>query len=172
MAYIVFDTETTGLSPEMGDRIVEIAAVRVRNGEIVDQFQSLINPGRPVSPEAARINGITQEMLVDAPSSSIVIPQFLEFIGSDTLVAHNAEFDMAFLRREMQLLSLDTSRMPSSICTVELARKELPELDRHNLDRLIQHFGINVDQRHRALDDVLATAQVFLHLHQEEPTLF
>jgi len=172
MAYIIFDTETTGLSPQLGDRIVEIAAVRVMNGEVIDQFHSLINPGRPISPEAAKINGITQEMLVDAPLAAVVVPDFLKFVGSDILVAHNAEFDMAFLKREMELLGMDPSRLPNHMCTLEMARQNFPELQRHNLDVLIQHFGIRIENRHRALDDVLATVQVFLQMHQEEPTLF
>lgn len=172
MAYIIFDTETTGFSPHMGDRIIEIAAVRVVNGEITDTFDQLINPNRPLSPDAARINGITEDMVRDAPEASVVIPQFLEFVGSDTLVAHNAEFDMTFLTAEMERLGLDASRYNPAVCTVELARKELPELPRHNLQALIEHFGINSERRHRALDDVLATAQVFIKLHQEEPTLF
>jgi DNA polymerase III epsilon subunit len=173
MAYIIFDTETTGLSPQLGDRIVEIAAVRVINGEIAEEkFQSLLNPGRTISPEAARINGITQEMVDGAPKSSIVIPQFLQFVGSDILVAHNAEFDMAFLRREMELIGMDPSRLPNYMCTLEMARQNFPELKRHNLDVLIQHFGIHIENRHRALDDVIATVQVFLQMHQEEPTLF
>lgn len=172
MAYIIFDTETTGFSPHMGDRIIEIAAVRVVNGEITDTFDQLINPNRPLSAEAARVNGITEDMVRDAPDASIVIPQFLEFVGSDTLVAHNAEFDMTFLSAEMERLGMDVSRYHPAVCTVELARKELPQLERHNLDSLIQHFGLNVDRRHRALDDVIATAHVFMRLHQEEPTLF
>ena len=172
MAYVIFDTETTGLSPHMGDRIIEIAAVRVVNGRVTDTFDELINPNRPLSPEAARVNGITEAMVKDAPTASVVIPQFLEFVGSDTLVAHNAEFDMAFLAAEMRRLGLDPAGLSPALCTVELARKELPDLERHSLEHLIQHFEISVERRHRALDDVLATAQVFLRLHQEEPTLF
>ena len=156
----------------MGDRIIEIAAVRVVNGEVTEHFDRLINPKRPLSPDAARVNGITEDMVRDAPSAAVVIPEFLEFIGSDTLVAHNAEFDMAFLDAEMRRLGLDPAALAPALCTVEMARRELPDLERHSLEYLIQHFQIKVDRRHRALDDVLATAQVFLQLHQEEPTLF
>jgi|CXWL01.1.fsa_nt_gi DNA polymerase-3 subunit alpha (Gram-positive type) len=172
MAYIIFDTETTGLSPHMGDRIIEIAAVRVVNGEITDSFEALINPHRPLSPEAARVNRITEEMVRDAPDASVVIPQFLEFVGSDTLVAHNAEFDMGFLKAEMERLGRNFFQYVPAICTVDLAREELPQLERHNLGALIEHFGINADRRHRAIDDVKATAEVFIRLHKEEPTLF
>jgi len=173
MAYVIFDTETTGLNPLLGDRIVEIAAVKVINGEVLEpSFHSLMNPGRMISPEAAKVNGITQEMLQDAPTASVVIPQFLEFVGSDILVAHNAEFDMTFLKNEMELLGMDSSRLPTYMCTLTMAREKLPHLDRHNLDVLMQHFGVSIENRHRALDDVLATVKIFLEMHQEEPTLF
>lgn len=173
MAYVIFDTETTGFTPEMGDRIIEIAAVRVHNGVVTGEtFDELINPHRLVPMESIKVHGITNDMLEGAAEAAEVIPKFLDFVGQDTLVAHNAEFDMAFLSHEMKLLGMDISILPSSICTVQMARKELPELDRHNLDRLTQHFGITIDRRHRALDDVLATAEIFLKIHQEEPTLF
>jgi DNA polymerase III epsilon subunit len=173
MAYVIFDTETTGFTPQTGDRIIEIAAVRVHNGVITEEtFDELINPHRPIPMASFRVHGISNEMLVGAPEASEVIPRFLNFVGQDTLVAHNAEFDMAFLHHEMQLLGLDPAILPSNICTVKMARKELPDLPRHNLDALTKHFGINVEQRHRALGDVVATAELFLKIHQEEPTLF
>lgn len=173
MAYIIFDTETTGFNPQLGDRIIEIAAVKVINGTVTDEsFVSLINPERIIPTESARVHGISQEMVASAPLAAEVIPKFLDFVGADSLVAHNAEFDMAFLKAEMTLLGMDSSKLPNCLCTVELARKELPQLSRHNLDALCQHFGISVEQRHRALDDVKATATIFTQLHQEEPTLF
>jgi len=173
MAYVIFDTETTGLSPRMGDRIVEIAGIRVVNGHITDEtFSSLINPHRLMSAGAQRVNRISNDQLLSAPEASEVIPQFLDFVGSDTLVAHNAEFDLSFLRYEMDLIGMDPERLPHCICTLELARGELAHLTRHNLDALIHHFGLETDRRHRALDDVRATAQIFVELHQEEPTLF
>lgn len=173
MAYVIFDTETTGFTPQTGDRIIEIAAIRVHNGVVTEEsFDELINPHRPIPMESFRVHGISNDMLVDAADASEVIPRFLEFVGQDTLVAHNAEFDMAFLHHEMKLLGLDPAQLPSSLCTVQLARRELPELPRHNLDALTKHFGISIDRRHRALDDVLATAEIFLQIHQEEPTLF
>ena len=173
MAYVIFDTETTGLSPQLGDRMVEIAAVRVMNGVVAEEtFHSLINPHRLISPEASRVNGITSEMVNDAPEAAIVIPEFLQFVGTDILVAHNAEFDMGFLHHEMKLLGMDASHLPTYMCTLAMAREKLPQLGRHNLDVLMQHFGITVENRHRALDDVLATVKIFLEMHQEEPTLF
>lgn len=173
MAYVIFDTETTGFHPQLGDRMIEIAAVKVHNGVITEEtFESLINPHRVIPTESFEVHGISNEMLENAPEASEVIPQFLDFVGSDTLVAHNAEFDMNFLQHEMKLLGLESAPLPHSMCTVELARRELPDLRRHNLDTLTEHFGIVIDRRHRALDDVVATAEIFLKLHQEEPTLF
>ncbi len=173
MAYVIFDTETTGFTPQTGDRIIEIAAVRVHNGVVTEEtFDELINPHRPIPMDSFKVHGISNEMLVGAADAAEVIPRFLDFVGQDTLVAHNAEFDMAFLHHEMSLLHLDISQLPNTICTVRMSRKELPDLPRHNLDALTKHFGINVERRHRALDDVIATAEIFLKIHKEEPTLF
>lgn len=173
MAYVVFDTETTGLHPELGDRIIEIAAVRVVNGEVSGEtFQSLINPGRPIPEEALKIHGIRSIDVEKAPSAKEVIPAFLQFVGSDTLVAQNAEFDMAFLQTEMQRLELGIEKIPKALCTVKLSKLQFPNLRSYNLDSLMKHLGITADRRHRALDDVKATAEVFLNVHHEEPTLF
>lgn len=173
MAYVIFDTETTGLHPELGDRMIEIAAVRVMNGKIRDEvFHSLINPGRQVSFDALKVHGITQEMLDQAPGAAVVIPQFLIFLGSDVLVAHNAPFDMGFLKKELELLGIPLEKLPSSICTLKQVQKELPDLPHHNLDAIAQFFGIPVGQRHRALDDAKILAEVFIKIHREEPMLF
>lgn len=174
MAYVIFDTETTGLHPEHNDRILEIAAVRVHNGHITDEiFHSLINPKRAIQAEAGHINKITPAMLEKAPSAETVIPAFLKFVGEDTLVAHHAAFDQGFLRAEMKRIGLDHSKLPPFICTQELAKKRNPELGSFiSLDQLMKKFNIHADRRHRALDDVKATAEVFLRIHEEEPTLF
>lgn len=172
MAFVIFDTETTGLNPLMGDRIIEIAAVRVINGEITDQtFESLINPHRIVPTESINIHGITNEMLVDAPEATEVIPAFLDFVGEDTLVAHNAEFDMGFLSNELHLLGRKDT-LPQSLCTVQLSKLKFPDLERYNLDTLAQHLNLTIERRHRALDDVVATAQLFTQVHEQAPTLF
>ncbi|MDF2378811.1 MAG: 3'-5' exonuclease [Candidatus Gracilibacteria bacterium] len=172
MAFVIFDTETTGLNPLLGDRIIEIGAVRVVNGVITDEtFEALINPHRIVPTEAINIHGITNEMLKTAPDAAQVIPEFLKFIGDDTLVAHNAEFDMGFLENELKLLNLGVS-LPSSLCTVKLAKIKFPDLPRYNLDALSKHLGMTIERRHRALDDVLATAELFTYVHEQAPTLF
>ena len=173
MAYVIFDTETTGLHPEHGDRIIEIAALRVMNGVVTnDVFNSFINPHRLIPTDAKKIHGIANEQLEKAPEAAEVIPKFLQFIGSDILVAHNASFDMAFLKEEMKRLGLDSEKIPIHRCTLIQVQKEMPELKSHTLAAMTEHFGISVDRRHRALDDVKALAQVFLKIHQEEPTLF
>ncbi len=173
MAYVIFDTETTGLYPETGDRIIEIAAVRVINGVVTnDVFNSFINPHRLIPTDAKKIHGIINEQLEKAPEAEEVIPKFLQFVGSDILVAHNASFDMAFLKEEMKRLGLNPQKLPSHRCTLLQVQKEMPELKSHTLGALTEHFGIRFDRRHRALDDVKALAQVFLKIHEEEPTLF
>src|SRR5262249_21157693 len=99
--FVVLDTETTGLRPGP-DRVIEVAAVRVRNGEIVDSFQSLINPGRPLPPFIVRFTGISQDMLQDAPMAREVMPDLLQFIDGAILVGHNLGFDLNFLTHEAQ----------------------------------------------------------------------
>lgn len=174
MAFVIFDTETTGLHPEHNDRILEIAAVRVRNGVITgDIFHSLINPKRAIQAEAGHINKVTPAMLETAPDAATVIPAFLKFVRGDTLVAHNARFDQGFLQAEMKRIGLDATTLPQFLCTQELAKKKFPELGSFiSLDQLIEKFGIHADRRHRALDDVKATAEVFLKIHDEHPSLF
>lgn len=173
MAYVIFDTETTGLYQEHGDRIIEIAGVRVRNGMITrEYFDSMINPHRFMPEDSLRVHGIRLEDLQNSPPASEVIPKFLRFVGNDTLVAHNAEFDIAFLKSEMTRLFLDIKKLPIYLCTLELSKKRFPKLGEYNLDRLIEFLKIKTDRRHRALDDVKATAKLFLSVYHEEPTLF
>ncbi|MDP2691188.1 MAG: 3'-5' exonuclease [bacterium] len=176
MAYVIFDTETTGLSPEHGHKLVEIGAVRVVNGRISqekgDVFEALINPRRVIPDEVTLVHGITNEMVRNAQPNSVVLPQFLDFVGSDVLVAQNAEFDISFLRSELTSLGLSTAVLNSRLCTIELCKQKFPDLDRYNLNALCRFFGLTIERRHRALDDVLATAEIFLRVHDEEPTLF
>jgi len=160
--YTVFDTETTGLSPNRGDRIIEIAAMKIIDGQLSDEtFVTLINPERSLSLAAQAVNGISAEMVKDAPKMHKILPHFMDFIGGSTLVAHNAQFDIKFLKAELQKCGL-SGVIPPVMCTLSLSRKFFSYQNKHNLDVVTSRFGIKIKNRHRALGDVEATAQVFL----------
>jgi DNA polymerase-3 subunit epsilon len=159
--FVVLDTETTGLRPGP-DRVIELAGVRLRGGEAIDSFQSLVNPGRRLPPFIVQFTGITQEMVTGAPAARDVLPGFLRFIDGATLVGHNLGFDIGFLTYEAQLLG---SSFPlDGLDTILLARRFLPGLRRFKLDLVAEHLGIVVANRHRALGDARVTAAVFAKL--------
>ena len=161
--FVVFDFETTGLSPAR-DRICELGAVRVRALETVDWYQSLVNPGVALPEPVARLTGLRQEELRAAPSAATVVRQFLEFAGDALLVAHNARFDQRFL--EQQLVALYGRRLSEPpLCTAALARRLLEgRLRRVGLASLANFFGVPTVPCHRALPDAEATAQVLVRL--------
>jgi DNA polymerase III epsilon subunit family exonuclease len=161
--FVVFDLETTGLSAAR-DRICEIGAVRVRALEVVDSFQSLVNPGIALPEPVARLTGLRGEELRRAPSVSTVLRRFLSFAGDDLLVAHNARFDQRFI--EGQLLLAHGRRLSEPpLCTAALARRLLEgRLRRVGLASLAHFFGVSSRPCHRALPDAEATAQVLVHL--------
>jgi DNA polymerase-3 subunit epsilon len=166
--FVVLDTETTGLRPGP-DRVIEIAGIRLRGGEAIGSFQSLINPGRRLPPFIVQFTGITQEMLVDAPGAPDVLPNFLRFIDGATLVGHNLGFDIGFLTYEAQMLGY--SFPIEGLDTIPLARRFLPGLRRFKLDLVANHLGILIADRHRALGDARVTAAVFAklleHAHEQ-----
>ena len=164
VSFVVVDTETTGSGP--ADRIIELAAVRVQGGRIVDRFATLINPGRSVPPFITRLTGITTAMLVGRPSADEVLPDFLDFLGDGVLVAHNLAFDRKMLEAELQRIGLLWPGNPT-LCTLRLARRLLPGLPAKGLDGLIRFYQISVENRHRALGDAEATAYVLLRLLEE-----
>lgn len=161
----VFDTETTGLDPRKGHRIIEIAGVRIENGVITDKtFSTFVNPERDLPPEAKQINKITEADVVSAPSIMTVLPEFLTFAQGTTLVAHNATFDVGFLEVEKEFC-WGYLELPPVLCSMRLSQSLFPGAYRHNLDSLIERFALPpVDGRHRALPDVLQTATVFLKM--------
>ncbi|HTI15924.1 MAG TPA: exonuclease domain-containing protein [Dictyobacter sp.] len=159
--FVVVDTETTGLRPGP-DRVIEVGAVRVRGGKIVDSFQSLINPHRRLPPFIVRFTGITQEMVDTAPTADIVMAELLAFIDQATLVGHNVGFDLRFLAHEAKLLSLAFPL--DGLDTIPLARRFLPGLKRFKLDALAAHVNVSTVNRHRAFGDAQVTAEVFLHM--------
>ena len=161
--FVVVDTETTGSSEH--DRIIEIGAVKVQHGTIVERFSHLVNPGRAIPYAISRLTGITTSMVVDAPVMETVLPQFLEFLGEGVLVAHNLSFDWRMLSQEAHRLGTSLPRV-ETLCTLRLARRVLPSLPSKGLKALCAHFNIPLVRHHRALQDAEATAQVLLRLIQ------
>lgn len=159
--YVIFDIETTGIYPLRGDRIIEIGAVAVRDGAVDCEFHSLINVPRRISRPAQRVHGITNGDLQNAPMPEQVFSEFQNFTRGCTLVAHNAVFDMSFLRQEFQRHRLILNH--KSICTLKLSRRMFPELPDHKLQTVHQHLFKNeqLQQQHRALDDARMVAEIW-----------
>lgn len=155
--YAIIDIETTGGIPGK-DKITEIAIVIFDGNSIVDTFSSLINPERSIPYEITRITGITDDMVADAPRFYEVAKKVVELTENTIFVAHNVRFDYGFIQEEFRSLGYTFSR--SHICTVVLSRKTFPGLRSYALGNLIRHFGISVNNRHRALDDALATTDI------------
>ena len=167
LTFVAFDTETTGLRPEDGDRIVSVAAVRVRGGVVKQSecFDALVNPGRPVPAESARLHGITEAMLADAPAIDRVLPAFERFAEGAVLVGHEVWFDLAFLSREanqMGLVPLTVSHPILDTCL--LSRVVHGSALDHTLDAVARRLGVTVQGRHSALGDALTTANVLVRL--------
>lgn len=158
--YTSIDLETTGFSPS-DDRIVEIGAIRVRNGRPVKRYSQLINPQRPLPEEITRLNGLTDADLRNQPTVDQVLPDFIRFIGNDTLIGHNInEFDAAFLLANTTRLGMRHIGN-KTIDTLPLDRALYPEEPKHRLVDIIRRFGIAQTESHRAADDALQTAQCY-----------
>ena len=165
--FVVVDLETTGgrhRGDENGDgydAITEIGAVKVRGGQVLGELATLVDPGRPIPPQIVALTGITTAMVYDAPKIESVLPAFLEFSRGAVLVAHNAGFDMGFLRAAAERCQLPWTR-PPVLCTVKLARRVLTrdEAPSVRLSALAQLFGATTTPTHRALDDARATVDV------------
>lgn len=161
--FVVLDVEAVH-ERRMPARIIEIGAYRVRAGEVQDEFQTLVNPETHVPRFLANLTGISSEMLLTAPRFADVVDEWLSFIGDAVLVAHNANFDLPLLNREIARVFAGFRLRNAHLCTVDLARRLVPQLDSHRLDSLTAYFGVDIPRRHRAADDALATARVFLQL--------
>ena len=162
--YVVFDVETTGLSVQGGDRIVEIAAVRVKNWKIVDAFESLVNPQRGLPVEAQQIHHITEEMIAEAPTADQILPKIIDFTGGACLVGHNVKFDLNFLCFELSLIGRKLREETPAIDTLKMAKALLPHLTSFRLSHVAHSLGAAVEETHRALPDVKLTAKVMKRL--------
>ncbi|MFZ6749667.1 DUF1653 domain-containing protein [Undibacterium sp. Ren11W] len=160
----MIDFETSGMSPDQGDRVTEVAALRIVGGEVVDRYVSLINCNVRISSFITQLTGITQAMVNRAPSSTEVIPELLEFIGKDTLAAHNASFDEKFLQAESARLGM-RSQHDGLICSVKLARRVYPGLSSYSLGPLAATLGIRFKgNAHRAEADAEVASALLLHV--------
>jgi DNA polymerase-3 subunit epsilon len=157
--YVAVDTETTGLDFDWCD-LIEIGAVRVENGEVVDKFDSLINIGYSLDPFIVDLTGITDAMLKSAPPVEKVIPAFANFIGDSVLLAHNASFDMNFLYTAFEKV-LDEPLTNDYVDSLRVARRAFPEMKHRRLPDLCNVLGVTNDQEHRALSDILATVECY-----------
>ncbi len=162
-SFVVFDLETTGIGAR-SNQIIEIGGVKVENRRITDHFSAFVNPGIPIPYAIQQLTGINDSMVHDAPGIDQVLPEFLEFCQGCVMVAHNAEFDMGFIRQKAKDRGIATDF--TVIDTVAMARALLPQLKRYKLDRVAKELGVSLEHHHRAVDDAQATAEIFLRLVQ------
>jgi DNA polymerase-3 subunit epsilon len=177
---VVVDVETTGGRPHAGDRITEVAAVVVRDGEVREVFETLVNPERPIPRFITQLTNISWEMVKDKPTFGEIAPRLVEFLAGHVFVAHNVGFDWRFISTEVQRTTgqvLDGRRL----CTVRMSRRLLPQLPRRTLGHVAEHYGAyerareyfdahhgpGVEWRHRAAGDAVATAHCLLRLLQD-----
>ncbi|MCR5788506.1 MAG: PolC-type DNA polymerase III [Lachnospiraceae bacterium] len=159
--FVVFDIETTGLSP-VNDEIIEIGAVRVEKGEITGRFSEFVNPKRPIPYHIEQLTSINDEMVADADFITSVLPRFLAFCEGAVLVAHNASFDISFIREKSRRLGIEQAL--SFVDTVGLSRFLLPKLSKFTLDKVAKALGVSLENHHRAVEDAEATAEIFVKL--------
>ncbi len=163
---VILDFETTGLSPDMGDRAIEIGAVRLVNGEITDRFQELMNPGKRISAFIEEYTGITNQMLVGVDSCEIVMNRFADFMGGDNLIAHNASFDQRFL--EAELARINRKYSGDFSCSLLLSRRIFQDAHSHKLGELVRYRNIESSGGfHRALFDSEMTAKVWMEMLED-----
>jgi len=179
MRQIVIDTETTGLEPEKGHRIIEIGCVEMVDRQLTgNKFHKYLNPGREVEIDALAIHGITNEFLQDKPTFADILPEFLEFIRGAELVAHNADFDVSFINYEMEMVAKNTKLLDDYVSvfdTLVLARKKFPG-QRNTLDAICKRYKIDLSERklhgHGALLDAQLLAEAYLQMTGGQGNLF
>ena len=163
--YTVVDLETTGLDPK-NELVIEFAAVKVRNNQVIDTFQSLCDPGFPIPPLITSITGISDEMVGNCPNPRSVLPDFLDFVGKDYVVGHNVLFDARFVAQSANFFKNDY------IDTMKIFRKLHPHLPHHRLSDMVNFYNKNNQSAHRALSDCLATNDCFNAMREEVVALF
>ncbi len=163
LSYVVVDTETTGGRHMGTDRITEIAAVVVRKGEIVEVYETLVNPERSIPYFVSQLTNITWDMVKDAPTFDRVVPEVMRVLEGNVFVAHNATFDWRFISSEISRAT-GTQLRGRKLCTVKMARKVLPQLSRRSLDYVARYYGVEIYNRHRAGGDALATAKCLIRM--------
>lgn len=161
--FVVIDLETTGAKAPPC-RITEIGAFKVEKGTIADRFHTLVNPETPIPEFITGLTGISDEMVAGAPKFREIIGDLLSFIGNSIVVAHNAQFDIRFLNYEIGLIHEDHKLANSHLCTVQLSRKLLPNIENHRLNTVAGHYNISLLNHHRASDDARATAEILINL--------
>lgn len=159
--FVVFDLETTGFSAEV-DRIIEIGAVKIKNGEIVDNFSKFVNPKIPIPFRIEKLTGINDSMVMEAEPIEKILSEFLEFCGDAVMVAHNAGFDTSFIINNAERLGIKYD--PTIMDTVLLAQFVIPNLHNYKLDTLCKHLAVSLENHHRAVDDAQATAYIYLKM--------
>jgi len=164
LTYVVFDTETTGLNPGQGDQIVSIAGVRIVGGRILtgESFNRIVNPGRPIPPESTKFHGLTDDMVTDKPPLTVVLPQFKAYAADDVLIAHNAAFDLKFIRMRERECGISFNN--PVLDTMLLSSYVDGSAEGQSLDDIAERYGVTVTDRHTALGDALVTAAVLLRL--------
>jgi len=163
LSYVVVDTETTGGSHWSYDKITEIAAVVVKDGEIAEVFETLVNPQRSIPPFVSRLTNITWDMVKDAPTFDRVVPDLMRVLEGNVFVAHNANFDWRFITSEITRATGHQLR-GRRLCTVKMARKVLPQISRRSLDYVARYYGVEIRNRHRAGGDAIATAKCLIRM--------
>ena len=158
-SYVVFDLETTGLSPDK-NKIIEIGAVKVVDGAITERFSTFVNPEVPIPYNIEQLTSIKDDMVLDAPRIEEILPEFMKFCEGTVMVAHNAEFDTGFIRKNCERMGLPFDFTIAD--TVALARILLPQLNRFKLDTVAKAVGVSLDHHHRAVDDAACTAEIFV----------
>jgi DNA polymerase III epsilon subunit family exonuclease len=161
--FSILDVETTGLSAESGDRVIEIGVVKVRSGAVIDSFNFLINPERPISTGAFLVNHISPQMVADAPKFIEIAPRLIHFLGGCVIAAYNSPFDMSFIENELRLSGVP---LPKFIIldVLKLARLLFPGIKSYKQSNVAASLNINTNTLHRALEDVIITSQIFSHI--------